>query len=157
MNAIDTTPRPRHPDGPTLRMVRRARVRRYVVPLRHRAALASLFGVPEAAIDAVRVIEHSRFARLHGPHTVATTRRDAIYLRGTGEAFIADPLLVLHEYFHVLRQWNSGALTSLRYVHECLRRGYAQNRYEVEACAFAREKAGRMRSLLQTGEAAAAT
>ena len=45
---------------------------------------------------------------------------------------------MLHEYFHVLRQWNPGTLTTWRYVVESLKRGYRGNRYEVEARAFTR-------------------
>ena len=40
---------------------------------------------------------------------------------------------MLHEYYHVLRQWNRGRLTVGRYVLEWLRRGYVENRYERHA------------------------
>ena len=65
---------------------------------------------------------------------------DAIYLRSIGRALRADGDLVLHEYFHVIRQWNAGALTIARYLAESLRRGYRHNRFEVEARAFARAR-----------------
>src|SRR5579864_7796875 len=42
------------------------------------AALEEVFG---ESVDHVRVIEHSRYARLHG-RALATTRRGRIYLRG---------------------------------------------------------------------------
>ena len=64
---------------------------------------------------------------------IATTRPDRIYLRGSGKEFFADGPLVLHEYFHVIRQWATGDLTIPRYLLECFRRGYWDNRYEVEA------------------------
>ena len=86
------------------------------------------------------MIEHSRFARLHGRRVAATTRRNAIYLSGSGDAFVGDFEFVLHEYFHVVRQWNSGTLTVWRNLRESARRGYAANRYEVEARAFARAR-----------------
>ena len=121
----------------------------YRLSARHRAALARVFAVAPATIDAVAVIERSRFARLHGRHAVATTRRGAIYLRGGGAAFAADPELVLHEYFHVLRQWNRGTLTSARYAWESLRRGYRRNRYEVEARTFARDQLAAFSLLLR--------
>lgn len=104
-----------------------------------RDALAEVFGVPPEVIDGVRLVEQSRFARLHGRRVAATTRRGTIYLAGSGRRFVADPELVMHEYFHVLRQWDTGALTTWRYVREALRRGYRNNRYEVEARAFTRQ------------------
>lgn len=123
------------------------RGRPYAVREPLRAALAALFGVPVGSIDAVRIVEHSRFARWHGRGTLATTRRNAIYLRGAGDQFAADPRLIVHEYFHVLRQWNNGELTTVRYLCECARRGYTRNRFEVAARAFAREHEGRLRRL----------
>jgi len=44
---------------------------------------------------------------------------------------------MLHEYCHVLKQWEPGLLTTPRYLIECLRCGYWNNRYEQEARAFA--------------------
>lgn len=103
------------------------------VPDAVQQALASLLG---DGVRAVRVIEHSRFVRLHG-RALATTRRRRIYLRGDADSFFADPWLMLHEYCHVLIQWEPGTLTAMRYVLECLRRGYWMNRFEVEAREFA--------------------
>ena len=103
-----------------------------------RDALAATFDVSPDAIDAVRIVQQSHFARLHGRRVAATTRRDTIYLAGSARRFAADPELVLHEYFHVLRQWNTGGLTTWRYVVESLKRGYRGNRYEIEARAFTR-------------------
>lgn len=103
-----------------------------------RDQLARIFDTTPEVIDRVRLVEHSRFARLHGPHVVATTRRGTIYLAGSLDDFVADRELVLHEYFHVLRQWNVGVLTTWRYVVESCRHGYSANRFEIEACAFAR-------------------
>jgi hypothetical protein len=121
----------------------------YVLPDACRAALARVLEVPASCIDDVRVFERSPFARWHGERIAATTRRNAIYLRDDGAAFVADPLLMLHEYFHVVRQWRTGQLTSLRYLHECARRGYARNRYEVEARTFARDHVTVLRALLR--------
>ena len=116
----------------------RRRARRYVIPAPLRDSLARIFGVSPETIDHIKVIEHSRFARLHGPHVAATTRRNAIYLSGSGNAFVSEFELVLHEYFHVVRQWNTGTLTAWRYLLESAQRGYATNRYEVAARDFAR-------------------
>jgi len=119
------------------------------VPDSIRCALKEIVDEPAAsAIDGVCVVERSLFARLHGRAT-ATTRRKRIYLRGTAAEFFADPGLMLHEYCHVLMQWESGALTTLRYVRECLRHGYWENRYEVEARKFARRHQRQFRALLE--------
>ena len=97
-----------------------------------RAALQEIFGEP---VDHVRVVEHSLYARLHFGAR-ATTRRNRILLRDSAAAFWGDPDLVLHEYFHVLRQWQPRRLTILRYLIESLRRGYWLNRFEIEARQF---------------------
>ena len=81
------------------------------------------------------MIQYSIYVRFHW-RAIATTRPNRIYLRGSGKEFFADGPLVLHEYFHVLRQWATGDLTIPRYLAECFRRGYWDNRYEVEAREF---------------------
>jgi hypothetical protein len=114
------------------------------VPSNVQAALESVFGV---GIAEVRVIENSLFARLHFRAT-ATTRRRRIYLRGSAAGFFNDPALMLHEYCHVLKQWEPGLLTTARYVGEWLRRGYWDNRFEIEAREFAADHLYRFRALL---------
>jgi hypothetical protein len=104
------------------------------MPAELRAALTSVFG---DSVDDVELREHSWFARLHG-HAIATTRRNTIYLRGSAEHFFAHPELMLHEYFHVLRQWNRGRMNVLGYLLEWRRRGYWNNRYERQARRFTR-------------------
>ena len=108
------------------------------------AALEVLFGEP---IDQVRVIEHSLFVRLHG-RAVATTRRRRIYLRGSAADFFQNTSLVLHEYCHVLKQWEPRTLTITRYLWECMRRGYWNNRFEIEAREFADTHRNRFHQLL---------
>jgi hypothetical protein len=98
-----------------------------------RATLCVLFGTE---VDGVRIVERSVFNLLHG-RPLAVTRRGCIYLRGTAAEFFANPELVLHEYFHVLRQWACGELTILRYLGQCLRHGYWNNPFEIEARSFA--------------------
>jgi uncharacterized protein DUF4157 len=118
--------------------------------------------VPQAVSDAlerllgeriahVKVIEHSWFARLHG--ATATTRLRRIYLRGSAADFFSNPWLMLHEYCHVLRQWQTGSLTVPRYLLECLRNGYWNNRFEVEARAFADQNAPQLHTLLSPAAA----
>jgi len=107
-------------------------------------ALEGLFGVSVANI---RVVQYSIYVRFHA-RAIATTRPDRIYLRGSGKEFFADAPLVLHEYFHVIRQWAVGDLTIARYLVECFRRGYWDNRYEIEAREFASSEIFRYRALL---------
>jgi hypothetical protein len=117
-----------------------------------RAALEATLGEP---IGHVQVYEYSWFARLHAG-SLATTRPGRIYLSGSAREFFADPWLMLHEYCHVLRQWQTGSLTLARYLAECLRRGYWHNRFEVEARAFADQRAARLQALLARGAPASA-
>jgi hypothetical protein len=116
------------------------------------AALEVLFGEP---VDQVRVIEHSLFVRLHG-RAVATTRRRRIYLRGSAADFFQNTSLMLHEYCHVLKQWEPRTLTLPRYVLEWMRRGYWDNRFEVEAREFADANRNRLHQLLYGGSKGAA-
>ena len=108
------------------------------------AALTALFG---QSVGHIKVIQYSIYVRFH-IRAIATTRRNTIYLRGSGKEFFADGPLLLHEYFHVLRQWATGDLTSPRYLLECFRRGYWDNRYEIEAREFTSREIFRYRALL---------
>ena len=107
-------------------------------------ALEGLFGEP---VGHIKVVQYSIYVRFHW-RAIATTRRNRIYLRGSGKEFVADGPLVLHEYFHVLRQWSTGELTIARYLAESFRRGYWDNRYEVEAREFTSSEIFRYRALL---------
>ena len=126
----------------------RVRKKAFVLDDRCIHALAAVFDTSPEPVRAVRVTQHSVFALLHRARAV--TRRNAIYLSGSGAVFAADPELILHEYFHVLRQWKTGELTIARYIAEWVRQGfcYERIRYEVEARAFAARNVGRYRSLL---------
>jgi len=114
------------------------------MPERLRRSLIALLG---EAVDDVEIIERSPYARLHFGAR-ATTRRNRILLRGSAGEFFADPALVLHEYFHVLRQWNVGRLSTLAYLGEWLRRGYWANRYERQARRFVDLRLAAFRELL---------
>jgi Domain of unknown function (DUF4157) len=111
------------------------------------AVIAALEHVLGTGVGHVKVIEHSWFARLHA-RAVATTRPRRIYLRGSAAEFFANHWLMLHEYCHVVRQWQPGRLTVRRYLLECLRRGYWNNRFEVEAREFADLNVARLRAML---------
>lgn len=120
--------------------------KRCAAPVPMRQALHEIFG---EQIDHIAVIEHSAYARLHlGAR--ATTRRNRILLRESAADFWADPELVLHEYFHVLRQWQPRRLTIWRYLVECWQRGYWDNVYEVEARAFAARHCKRLQRRVQS-------
>jgi hypothetical protein len=106
--------------------------------------LVALFG---EGVRRIRIIEHSLFARAHAG-AVATTRRGRIYLSGSAADFFADPALMLHEFCHVLLQWETGRLTSARYVREWVRRGYWHNAFEVEAREFTQSNLNRFYALL---------
>ena len=121
--------------------------RRVAVPEHIRHALEGFFG---EGVARVVVVEHSLFARLH-LRIQATTRRRRIYLVGSAEEFFSDPALMLHEYCHVLKQWEPGDLTTLRYIAEWMRRGYWDNRFEVEAREFAADNLHRFRARLGRG------
>ena len=101
--------------------------------------------VAKARADLVEVIEHSWFTRLHW-RAHATTRRRRIYLRGSAADFFDDPVLMLHEYFHVLRQWEPRELSVWRYLVEWFRRGYWDNRFEIEAREFTEGEVYRFRA-----------
>ncbi len=121
--------------GPARKWIGRRRAlvgRRYVLPRAIAAALEQVFDEP---VGGIIVIEHSRFARMHRG-MIATTRPNRILLAISGAEFVADTELLLHEYFHVVRQWRTGYLTRWRYVAELARHGYWANRYEREAREF---------------------
>ncbi|MGH9961541.1 MAG: hypothetical protein ACREBC_31180, partial [Pyrinomonadaceae bacterium] len=109
-----------------------SRPRIVVIPEQDLIALTRIFGASAAS---VKVVANSRFAKLH--RALATTRRNRIYLAAGSEFFLRDPKLMLHEYYHVLAQWNCGELSAGRYVWESLRNGYRRNCYEIAACRFA--------------------
>ena len=109
-----------------------------------RGALEAVLG---PACSSVQIVERSWRVRWH-PRMHATTRRNRIYIRGTLEEFAADPALVLHEYFHVVRQWAPGELTRTRYLWELLRRGYWANRFEIQTRDFVDRNLGRFRRLI---------
>jgi hypothetical protein len=59
----------------------------------------------------IKVVQYSIYVRFHW-RAIATTRPNRIYLRGSGKEFFSDGPLLLHEYFHVIRQWGTGDMTS---------------------------------------------
>lgn len=123
----------------------RPRSRRVELPPPVRIALERVFG---QGIDHVELVENSWYARLHAGMR-ATTRPNRILLNVSREEFLRDPELMLHEYFHVLRQWQPRRLSRTRYVLEAARRGYVANRFEVEAREFVARHRDTFRQLLK--------
>ncbi|MFC4310203.1 hypothetical protein ACFPN2_14015 [Steroidobacter flavus] len=115
------------------------------IPASLAIALRDIFGEP---VEHIRVVENSLYARMHFGAR-ATTRRGRILLRGSANDFWNDPELVLHEYFHVLRQWQIRRLTIWKYLLESARNGYWHNCYEIEARAFAAAHWRALKSRLQ--------
>ncbi len=121
-----------------------------VIPADVRELLLDLFGTE---IDSVRIVEHSWINALHfWPYAV--TRCNRIYLKGSAADFFAEPELVVHEFCHVLHQWNTGRLTTWRYIVESFRKGYWQNCFEIEARQFAAQHRLRYAVLGQSRNAA---
>ncbi len=102
------------------------------MPERLRESLEQIFG---ERVGQVELVENSIYCRLH-LRARATTRRNRILLIGTLEEFFADPELILHEYYHVLRQWNRGRMSVRSYLLESFVRGYRDNRFERQARRF---------------------
>ena len=100
----------------------------------NKRCLENVFGSP---VDAVRV-RNKKLMR----NNFVTTRKNEIRLPPsfTCAQFQSYPLLMLHEYYHVLRQWNLGRLSRKSYVSEWMKNGSGDgNKYEDEANAFARD------------------
>lgn len=118
--------------------------KRYILPARVVTALDKVFGEP---VSDVRVIEFSPYARMHLGMS-ATTRPNRILLAIAGSKFVEDPDMLLHEYYHVLRQWANGRLTRWRYLAESARRGYWHNTFEREARNFSASAVATFRAYL---------
>jgi hypothetical protein len=55
------------------------------------------------------------------------TRPSRILLAIDGQEFVSNAELLLHEYFHVIRQWGTGRLTRWRYLLESTRCQFVTN------------------------------
>jgi RHS repeat-associated protein len=108
-------------------------------PVHVKKALEATFN---ESVDSVKVIERSTWAGFLSLITqartfnkrwiIATTQRDRIFLnkRISAETFFNRPHLMLHEYFHVLRQWNTGRMNNITYLLN-------PSKWENEAEAYA--------------------
>lgn len=96
--------------------------------------LEKIFGKPIGGID----VHNKLFVN----NSFITTRRNEIRLPPDFpcDDFFGDPFPVLHEYYHVLDQWNTGDLSRSAYVWEWLKHGSSDgNKYEDAANKFARD------------------
>ena len=101
------------------------------VQLNMKTCLESIF---DESVQTVRLIHKPK----KNPKWAAVTRRNKIEIQIPCSDFWLDYELVLEEYYHVLRQWNTGRMNRRNYFWEWLRRGYTGNRFELEAKDFAR-------------------
>ncbi|WP_226648297.1 Calx-beta domain-containing protein [Microbulbifer variabilis] len=105
-------------------------------------AVEQLFGV-----DPVPIAVHEENWRATVPGMYATTRVNSIYLSKTKEHFYQHSFVVLEEYYHVIRQWNTRRMTAASYLYESAKNGYEKNKYEIEAKGFARENLNRYQQI----------
>src|SRR5262249_50021183 len=103
--------------------------------------IAEILGVPPEVIDRIRIIEYADRIELQG-NTIAVTRQDLIMLKFSGDSFFGDLETVLHEYFHVIYQWDNGMkfgdyLAASRSAAAQGLDPYYDNAYEVAARWFA--------------------
>lgn len=87
----------------------------------------------------IRIKEHSRIARIAawklGAPTMAITLGHTIHLHNTSRSdFLNNTSWVCHELAHVRQFARYGFVPFLfRYLWESLRKGYYENRWEIEA------------------------
>lgn len=49
-------------------------------------------------------------------HTNATTRKQSVFVRNGGFEFEQDSATLIHEFFHVIRQWDNGRMNRRTYL-----------------------------------------
>jgi hypothetical protein len=98
--------------------------------------------VLDQSIDGIEIVEDSKWANFlstmkkiqtFGRYWIrATTQENTIYLSSgvSAEQFFNDAHLMLHEYSHVLDQWNNGRMRNISYIVN-------PGRWETEAIGFA--------------------
>ena len=96
-------------------------------------ALRAMF--PNEGVEDVDVYGNNWRVKL--TNTYATTRKNKIFVNDSVESFFTKNFTVLEEYYHVLRQWNTGAMSRTSYLAENIKNGYKNNKFEIEAKEFA--------------------
>jgi len=91
--------------------------------------LQKIFG---ESVDGVVIQEHVKPASYQWE---ATTRPNKIILFVPCERFLSDHDVVLEEYYHVLKQWNTGRMSRVSWLW-AERHGYQNNKFEKEADEF---------------------
>jgi hypothetical protein len=86
-------------------------------------------------VDKVKIKEVSAFWQRF---FLAETGRDLIRISIPCKDFLDDNYMLLEEYYHVLKQWDTGRLGHLTYLWKS-RHGYDENAFEIEAKSFARD------------------
>ncbi|HJU64069.1 MAG TPA: hypothetical protein VJ596_00265 [Gemmatimonadaceae bacterium] len=115
--------------------------------------------LPESVLARYPELAHARFRRgglplRVGGWALGQSSVAAITLWRT--IFLApcthlEPELLLHELRHV-HQFQASLSFPIRYLWESLRRGYRQNRFELDARSFARERLREEPSDIRRGE-----
>jgi uncharacterized protein RhaS with RHS repeats len=82
----------------------------------------------------------------------ATTRKNTIIIYEPCSEFLNDADTVLHEYYHVLEQWDTKRLFWLRYGWQYLLHGYNNNKYEKDARRFAKKHRNEYEKCLACGK-----
>jgi hypothetical protein len=111
-----------------------------------RQGLEEIFG--EGTTEGIEIIYRPWYVRLHGIERGSTTRPERIYTNIPPDEFFANESHLLHEHFHVIRQWRPGRMNRFNYLWEGLKEG-RNNVWEREANDFARENELRLREFLR--------
>jgi hypothetical protein len=119
---------------------------RYDYPPNVREGLEEIFG--EGTTEGIEIIYRPWYVRLHGMERGSTTRPERIYTNLPPEEFFGDEFHLLHEHFHVIRQWRTGRMNRFNYLWEGLKEG-RNNIWEREANDFAREHELELRDFLR--------
>jgi hypothetical protein len=116
----------------------------YAIPAPVRRALESIFG--EGSTAAVQVVRRPWYVRAHlvfaGARSGSVTRPSRIYTNLPADVFFGADQHVLHEFYHVIEQWNRQRMSRIGYLVQRARR-------EAEADAFARLHLCRYRDQLR--------
>jgi RHS repeat-associated protein len=95
--------------------------------------LQQMFTTDAGNIANVEVVSEPK----QGGKWFATTRPNLIIAYVSCDEFFGAHEAMLEEYYHVLRQWNTGTMTRLGWLWQTATHGYDKNKFEVEAKAFA--------------------
>lgn len=98
---------------------------RYTIPPQIENALERLFSDPKfdpPRIASIEVIYSPAFVRLHGIRSGSVTRPGRIHTNLSEELFFALDKHVLHEFYHVVQQWDRDKMSVVGYLLRARRR-----------------------------------